>query len=436
LIGRVEGALRHFKKCLAIQPDNTLVWDLYLFALVFSEATNRKLIFQENRRWGRILESKISLPNKLFSKPSGSAKKIKIGYYSKYFYSHVTVFFFETLLMHHDYNSFEIYCYSDVAETDAVTERLKEKSNFWHNVYQMDYLTMSQKIRSDNIDIFVGLSNFMPSNRIISAYRPAPIVVSYMNQASTTGLKNVDYMIVDERISPNNVSANLFTEKLIRISNFACYYPPVQAVKITPPPVIKNGYITFGSFHNVAKVNRTVIATWSKILDTVENSCIRLHAPKFEDETVKENFINLFNDYGITPNRIKFYGMVAERENYLRQYNLIDIALDTFPLSGGTVTDETLYMSVPIITLVGDREYGSMGYSKLSRLGLNNLIAKTLDDYIFAAVNLAMDLNKIIYLKSIIRERALKTIFNGEEHVSELEEAYQQMWKNYYSDIN
>ena len=54
--------------------------------------------------------------------------------------------------------------------------------------------------------------------------------------------------------------------------------------------------------------------------------------------------------HGITQDRIVF---IATDVNHLECYNYIDIALDTFPHTGGTTTCETLWMGVPLVTLVG-----------------------------------------------------------------------------------
>ena len=429
--GRAEQGLIYLKKCLEIDPDNQLNWDRYLFALVFSETGDREIIFQENKRWAKEIENKISLSAEFTDFSLNPNKKIKIGYYSREFYSHVTSFFFETLLRYHDREFFEIYCYSDCIEPDEVTAHLQKHSDFWRIVSKMEPHQIAQQIRFDQIDIFVGTTNFLPSNRIISAHQPAPIIVSYMNQVSSTGLSNVDYLITDDRISPAESADKFFVENLIRLSDFICYYLPELEVEIKPPPVIENGYITFGCFNNLAKLNQTVISKWSDILLSVPNSRIKLIAGGFNDKTIQARYLKLFKDCGIGQNRIEFVTTILGRTEYLSQYNLIDIALDPFPFGGGTVSDETIYMGVPLVTLSGNIEMGCMGKSKLLRLNMHELIAYNKEDYVQIAINLAHDVDKIQKCKTEIRTLALGTIFNGKVHVNELELAYRQMWKTY-----
>jgi protein O-GlcNAc transferase len=158
---------------------------------------------------------------------------------------------------------------------------------------------------------------------------------------------------------------------------------------------------------------------------------MRLMAGGFKDKTMQARYLKLFVDRGIDQNRIDFVATIPGREEYLSQYNLIDIALDTFPFTGGTVTDEAIYMSVPLVSLAGDIEMGCMSKSKLYRLNLHELIADSLEDYVQIAISLANNVRKIKKYKTEIRDIALETIFNGKDHVNALEDAYRQMWKDY-----
>ena len=326
---------------------------------------------------------------------------------------------------------FEIHCYSDCIEYDSITQKLEQKADFWISLEKLEPNQIAERIRLDQIDIFVGTTNFLPSNRIVSAYKPAPIVVSYMNQVSSTGLSKVDYLITDDKISPTSITDDFFSEELIRLSDFICYCPPEVEVELKPPPAITNRFITFGCFNNLAKLNHTVISTWSDILNAVPDSKIRLVTKGFKDITMQARYLKLFEGFGVKKNRVEFVITTLDRAAYLSQYNFIDIALDPFPFTGGTVSDEALYMSVPLITLAGNAEMGRMSMSKLSRLNLHELIAYNIEDYIKIATDLSSDIDKIKKFKIEIRKLALATIFDGRNHVNALEHAYRQMWANY-----
>ena len=63
-------------------------------------------------------------------------------------------------------------------------------------------------------------------------------------------------------------------------------------------------------------------------------------------------------------------------------YHRVDIALDPFPYNGTTTTCEALWMGVPVVTLRGGRHAGRVGASLLSQIGLPNLIANSVEEYV------------------------------------------------------
>ncbi|OYX29287.1 MAG: hypothetical protein B7Y99_13420 [Caulobacterales bacterium 32-69-10] len=69
----------------------------------------------------------------------------------------------------------------------------------------------------------------------------------------------------------------------------------------------------------------------------------------------------------------------------------IDICLDTFPLTGGTTTCESLWMGVPVISLMGDALFERLSYSVLVNAGAADLVVQTVPEYEAAAVALAAD---------------------------------------------
>ena len=91
-------------------------------------------------------------------------------------------------------------------------------------------------------------------------------------------------------------------------------------------------------------------------------------------------------------------GLPAERlifeaasRDYMARYLDIDIALDTYPYTGGGTTFDALYMGVPVVTRYGRRRSTRFGLSVLTNMGLPELASPDLRGYTETAVALATD---------------------------------------------
>ena len=107
---------------------------------------------------------------------------------------------------------------------------------------------------------------------------------------------------------------------------------------------------------------------------------------------------------GVAAERVRLQGWVPHEE-LLAGYAEIDIGLDPFPFSGGLTSCEALWSGVPVVTWAGDRMCGRQTAAFLSRVGLDDLVAGTREEYIERAVDLAMDGPRRAILRTELRGR-------------------------------
>ena len=81
----------------------------------------------------------------------------------------------------------------------------------------------------------------------------------------------------------------------------------------------------------------------------------------------------------------------AEHFDFLRAYDRIDIALDTFPYNGGTTTMEALWQGVPVLAFDGDRWAARTSRSLLLAAGLQDWVMPNVESYVQHAITLATD---------------------------------------------
>ena len=227
----------------------------------------------------------------------------------------------------------------------------------------MSAMSIADKVYSDKIQIFFDLNGYTGNNLIeVFIYKPSPIQISWAGYLSSTGLKEIEYIIADPYVVTNNFS-NFFTEKPLILNDIWSILTCFEKVEICSQiPFYKNGFITFGSFNNLPKINENIIRIWSKILNEVEDSKLRLISLPFKDEDVKKYFKKLFNLNGIESERLIFNGD-SSRKDFFYNYNFIDIALDTSPYGGGTTTLEAAWMCIPTLTCAGDTFLSRCGKS-------------------------------------------------------------------------
>nr|MCS5623220.1 hypothetical protein [Candidatus Neomarinimicrobiota bacterium] len=292
-------------------------------------------------------------------------------------------------------------------------------------------------IKKDNIDILVDLSGHTEKNRLtMFTYRPAPIQVTWLGYPNTTGLSSIDYRFTDDISDPIGKADKLHSEKLVRLpKGFLCYQGNKSVPINKDPPCLKQGCVTFGSFNNLNKMTPKTIKTWVRILQAVPNSRLLLKSTQLLDPAIKSKYLEVFNQEGISKDRIDLYSWLPEANSHLRLYDHVDIGLDSFPYNGTTTTCEALWMGVPVITMLGDRHVSRVSASILTHIGLKEFIATDIDEYINKAVEYANNTDFLRLIRADLRHNMQNSdLCNAGAFTSNVEQAYQNMYSKLYID--
>jgi predicted O-linked N-acetylglucosamine transferase (SPINDLY family) len=162
------------------------------------------------------------------------------------------------------------------------------------------------------------------------------------------------------------------------------------------------GHVTFACLNNPGKSSPTALSLWAGVLQAVPASRLLLLTSPHTQRVAEIN--TFFQVSGVDPMRIEQVAR-APLSEYLSTYCRVDIALDSWPYSGGTTTCDALWMGVPVITLAGDRSFSRSGASILTNLGLPELVAQSNDSYVRAAIALASDRGHLRKLRETLRAR-------------------------------
>ena len=428
--GKFVEALVNHRKSLEIAPDDELAHSNFLMTQLYLPEQNPDEIFAEHRRWAQI-HANAPASATPYANAKDPERRLRIGYVSPDFRAHSVAFFLEPLLTNHDRNMIETVCYSGVSRPDATTERLRSMAGQWRDIRGLGDEQVAQTIRADVVDILIDLAGHTNGTRLkVFARKPAPIQVAYLGYPNTTGLSVMDYRLTDKLADMEGEDA-YYTEKLLRLPGcFLCYQASADCPPVSPLPAQAQGYVTFGSFNNLSKINSNVIDLWVKLLQAIPQARLFIKSPSLTDTATRERYYGLFEERGLARERVELQGRTITRADHLALYSRLDIALDTFPYNGTTTTCEAMWMGVPVITLAAKRHAGRVGVSILSNAGFGEWIAQTPDQYIALAAGLAGDVRKLAALRAGLRQRLSDSpLCDGQAFARKVEAAYREIWR-------
>jgi protein O-GlcNAc transferase len=429
--GNAAKAYAYLLRSLQQKPDSVVLHAIQAFTLHYVPGSLPEDIYSAAQKWSTALEKKSEnnrQPTYHCNIPDPD-RRLRIGFVSPDFRLHPVGYFVQSVLMLHDAQSYEFFCYSDVKGNDEITISLIESAEHWRSVYGVADEKLAEIIRRDQIDILVDLAGHTRGNRLnVFAMKPAPIQVTWAGYVGTTGLSTIDYLISDKWQSPEG-SEEYTVEKIIRMpDDYICYTPPEFAPDVAPLPALQNGYITFGSFNNLAKMSEDAVSLWAEVLALIPGSKLFMKNPSFSDQSSRERYIQLFESHGITRDRLLFDGQGTPRE-MLEHYSRMDIQLDTMPYSGGLTTLESLWMGVPVVTLPGVLFSSRHSLTHLMNVGLPEYVASSREEYVAIACRLATDLTGLSTLRSNLRGMmSVSPVCDGFGFTENLQNAFRDIW--------
>jgi protein O-GlcNAc transferase len=404
-LGRAREAVDGLRAALGMAPQDAEAHQALLFMSHALAGRDPRLWFEEHRSWARMHADALpraALPPRRAITPE---TVLKVGLLSADLREHATARFLLPLLESVDRSRMTLHCFSNTAQPDAMGARMRAAADGWHELRGLDDDSAAALIAGERMDVLLDLGGHTLDARPgVVARRPAPLVAGWLGYLDTSGMRAVDLRLTDARIDPPGTSDSLHVERLARLDgSMWCFAPgddPLPARLVEPA-------VTFGSLNHTAKLNDGLLDAWAALLLAAPAS--RLVVAAVPDAQRGEEIAGRLMRHGVARDRLELVPR-QPRAEFARLLGRIDLALDSFPYSGGATTMETLWCGVPVLSLAGDFGFARSGASLLEAAGLGAWVTHSEAEYVARGAALAADPQALRALAAGLRDRLARSV--------------------------
>lgn len=367
--------------------------------------------------------------------PVVERERIRLGYLSGDFHQHATAQLMAELFERHDRSRFDVFAYSYGPDDNSpMRARLASAFDRFVDIRTLSHREAAGRIHADNVDILIDLKGYTHHARpAISAFRPAPVQVSYLGYPATMGAEFIDYIIVDPFVVPDSQQP-FFSERLVHLPGN--YQVNDRRRDLTGVDTLRQDWglpaaeLVFCSFNNSYKISPGMFDIWMRLLRSVPGSVLWLLET---NGLVKANLRAEAGRRGVDPDRLVFAPVVPSAE-HLERHRHADLFLDTLPCNAHTTASDALWAGLPVLTCSGSTFAGRVAGSLLMAVGLPELVTASLEDYERAALALAGTPQRLIALRhKLATSRDASALFDLPKSAQHIEAAYTRMWQNWFS---
>jgi predicted O-linked N-acetylglucosamine transferase (SPINDLY family) len=428
-LGQADAAHDAYAQALALLGANEATLSAIATCIPGCSRADHRAVLDARRRWAALAAP--DTPPRSFSPRPGGPRRL--GYVCGFFEDRNWMKPVWGLINRHDRQRFEIHLFSDAPESRLGPGCVKDARDHFHDTTGLDNAALARLVDECSIDILIDLNAFSRIGRLpLFALRPAPVQIAWFNMFATSGMGCFDALIGDAHVVLPEEEP-FYTEPVVRVPGcyltFEVSYPVPD---VAPAPSRARGAVTFGCLAPQYKITPDAIAALARILKASPTARLVLKSRFLASAQNRHYVEKQFAAAEVETGRLDLDGP-AEHFAFLTRYSDIDVALDTFPYSGGTTTMESLWQGVPVLCFAGDRWAARISASLMHNAGLEEFVAPNLDSYIARAVELANDVQtpaKLDALRQAMRERLRQSpVCAVESFARQMEEIYLQVWQ-------
>ncbi len=367
--------------------------------------------------------------------PRPAGRRLRIGYLSADFRNHAMGNLLKGLFARHDRRRFEVYAYSLVDSSDAVTAVIRSGVDHFAMVAAESNEAIAQRIRADRIDVLIDLMGHTHHGRPgVLALRPAPLQLHYLGYPGSLGADWIDGVIADAWLIPPEHEPH-YRETVHRLPwGFVSSGTLPDPADPAPPPLSREALglprnaVVFACFNRPEKITPAVFGSWLEILRQVPGSLLWIIN---DHPLVEERLRARLVAAGLEPQRLLFRPKLKSAA-FGQACALADLLLDTSPYGSGATAVTALAAGLPLLTCPGDTFASRMGASLCAATGLEELICATPKSCQERAIALGRQPAELQRLRRhlLVRHSELP-LFNTAAWVGHLESLLEELLKNH-----
>ncbi|HEY2137099.1 MAG TPA: hypothetical protein VGH49_14500 [Xanthobacteraceae bacterium] len=362
------------------------------FYLAYQGENDRELQASYGALVSRIMAAKFDPP--VLPPPPAADEPVRLGIVSAFFRQHSNWKIpIKGWLGGLDRRRFRVFGYYVGTDADAETEAAAGLcERFVRGPRSLDDWRRTIMADAPHILLYpeIGMDKMTAQ---LAAQRLAVVQGSSWGHPVTSGFPTVDFFLSSDLMEPPDGQAH-YSERLVRLPNLSIYYEPpaVRPVALDREALgLRSGAVVYWGCQSLPKYLPQFDAVFARIAGEV-GDCqfvfIEFAGGAHVTELFRARLDRAFAALGL---RAAEHCVVLPRldpDRFVAALGRCDIVLDSIGWSGCNSTLESLAHDLPIVTLAGTQMRGRHTAAILAMMGLGDMVASTLDEYIATAVRL------------------------------------------------
>jgi len=230
----------------------------------------------------------------------------------------------------------------------------------------------------------------------LAAQRLAAVQCTSWGHPDTSGFPTIDYYLSSELMEPPE-GQDHYTERLVLLPNLSIYYEPpdLQPASLARADLgLRTSATVFWCGQSLFKYLPQFDVVFARIAQEAPDcqfAFIRYGQGTYLDEKFMRRLDRAFATVGLNAADHCVLLPRLDPHRFVAAIGLCDIVLDSIGWSGCNSTLEGLHHDLPIVTMTGSLMRGRHTMAILKRMGVEETITETTEDYVSAAVRLARD---------------------------------------------